>query len=98
MNIDVQTQANNGHLILYVLDSKNNKLIELRDSTSGSCMLVPGKTYRFEWHVWSSNSADYTIDAKVIPNNNSFPPLHWGPPQSSFTGPHQDMGGFYFTI
>lgn len=98
MNINIQTQANNGHLILYILDSKENELIKLRDNDSGGCMLVPGKTYRLEWHVWASEPADYLIDATVTPDNNAFTPFTWSPPQSKYLIPHQDMGGFYFTV
>jgi hypothetical protein len=97
MTITVQTQANNGHLILYLLDSKENELLKLRDNNSGTTMLVPGKTYRFEWHVWSATSANYSINADTDPSIPGYFPLQWTPPQSSYNGPHQDMGGFYFT-
>ncbi len=98
MTIHITTQATNGHLILYLMDSKENDIINIRDTGNGSTMLVPGKTYRFEWHVWSATSATYKIQATVSPENPNFPPFDWVPPDSDYTSSHQDMGGFFFKI
>jgi hypothetical protein len=95
MEIKIETKAKDGHLILYIIDRKENQILVLRDSQKGSCMLVPGKTYRFEWHVWSSKAAEYSITAEVNPENEGFPKFDWA---QKYDKAGDDMGGFYFTI
>ena len=95
MNISITTIANNGHLILYIIDSSGLTILQLKDFDSGSVMLVPGHTYRFEWHVWSPSDAEYTIQATVNPDNPGFAPFDFF---KQYTGAHRDMGGFYFTV
>lgn len=95
MTISIETTVNNGHLILYLINSNGVKIMTLRDNANNSCMLVPGQTYRFEWHVWSNQEANYTIKAAVEPSVNGFPPLNW---QREYNSPHNDMGGFYFSV
>lgn len=96
MNITINTIANGGNLILYVIDSNGIKILQMNDSSTSSIMLVPGYTYRFEWHVWSPNAADYTLQATVLPATPGFPPFT--PPTYYYDKAHRDMGGFYFTV
>lgn len=95
MIINVQTQTQGGHVIVYIINSNGAKILSVRDNSQGSCQLAPGYTYRFEFHVWSSQEADYLIQASVTPPTNSFPDFNW---QRHYGEPHQDMGGFYFSI
>ena len=95
MDISIQTTANNGHLILLLINSSGVTILTLRDSDKGDIMLVPGQTYRFEWHVWSATAADYEIDASVAPASHGFPPFNW---KKSYPNADTDMGGFYFTL
>ena len=94
MVISISTSVKNGHLILYLINSNGIKILTLRDNDSASSMVVPGQTYRFEWHVWSAQTSDYQIAASVTPTPVSFPPFNL---TRTYNGPHQDMGGFYFT-
>ena len=95
MKISISTTAKNGHLICHVINGNDVKILSSRDSDSKECMLASGMKYRFEWHVWSSTSAEYKIEADVIPTTPGFPPFNW---DKSYDGAHQDMGGFYFTV
>lgn len=70
-------------------------MLELRDTESNGCMLVPNQTYRFEWHMCSPHSANYEIEATIEPANGGFLPFNF---RRQYDGPHQDMGGFYFTL
>jgi len=94
MTISITTTATGGHLILYLINSNNIRILELHDSDSRQCMLANG-TYRLEWHVWSPHNASYSIQASISPPNPGFPPFNF---QRNYQGSHQDMGGFYFTI
>ena len=95
MNIIINTQAKNGHLFCYLISSENITILSIKDSGSDNCKLIPGSTYRFEWHVWSDMKADYKINAVVSPINQGFPDLNW---VKSYGDSHQDMGGFYFSV
>ncbi|HRQ30212.1 MAG TPA: hypothetical protein PLU49_09090 [Saprospiraceae bacterium] len=95
MNISIRTQADNGHLILYLINSNGIKILTLRGNENGNCTLVTGHTYRLEWHVWSPTSAYYSINALVETPELGSPPFEW---EKSYESPHQDMGGFYFTV
>ncbi|HTF17807.1 MAG TPA: hypothetical protein VK658_07030 [Chryseolinea sp.] len=94
MTIDINTTATNGHLLVYVLNSNGGQMLTIRDSGSGSCMLVPGKKYRFEWHTWSATPAEYAIDASVNPSSPGFPPLHF---DVRYATADEDFGTFEFT-
>ena len=95
MKITISTTAKDGHLICYLINSNNITILSLKDIDSKNCMLVPGKTYRFEWHVWSPTNAEYKINADVSPANSGFPDLNW---EKKYVESHQDMGGFYFSV
>ncbi len=95
MKIDISTAANGGHLICYLMNSNSIKMLTLKDGETGNCSLVPGNTYRFEWHVWSDTNANYAIKAKVDPANIGFPDFDW---KKQYDKPLQDMGGFYFSV
>ena len=95
MNISVQTNAHGGHIIVYIINSNGIRILTVTDNDQGSCTLVPGFTYRFEFHVWGAQSANYQIQAIVTPVNNGFQPFNW---ERSYDGAHQDMGGFYFNL
>lgn len=77
MNIYIRTNASNGHLILYLINSNGVKMLSLRDIESNGTMLVPGQTYRFEWHVWSPHSAAYEVEATIEPANEGFQRFTW---------------------
>ncbi|MDB5090246.1 MAG: hypothetical protein JWR09_4240 [Mucilaginibacter sp.] len=95
MQLNINTQATNGQLILYVINNSGATILTLRDTDNGSCLIVPGYTYRFEWHTWSPQGADYAINANTDPVNPGFPPFSFS---KSYPGPSSDMGGFYFTL
>jgi len=95
MKIDIQTTANNGQMVLFVINNNGATILTLNGNTKGSCLLVPGFKYRLEWHTWSPEAADYTISATVTPNNSGFPPFNL---TKSYQGPSSDMGGFFFTL
>lgn len=95
MKLTISTKAKSGQLICYVINANGLYILKLKDSMEGSCQLVPGATYRFEWHTWSSESAEYQIKAVVSPSNPGFPPFDFSRVYPSY---HTDMGGFYFTI
>jgi hypothetical protein len=95
MNLTIQTQARGGHLIVYVVNSNNVKILTLRDTEQGNINLAPGFTYRFEFHMWAPQPADYEIHASVNPSNNGFPDFNF---TRHYDDPQQDMGGFYFTL
>ena len=95
MQLSIQTKTDGGHIIVYIINSNGVKLVTVRDEGEGSCDLVPGFTYRFEFHVWGAQSADYLIKAKIAPPNPNFEDFNW---ERHYDGPHQDMGGFYFSL
>jgi len=95
MKITITILAQNGNLIVYLINSNGTKVLSLHDNETGECLIVPGIKYRFEWHVWSPTNADYSIVANVNPPNQGFPPFNW---TKSYPEPHQDMGAFDFTI
>ncbi|MBX7124132.1 MAG: hypothetical protein K1X47_00445 [Cyclobacteriaceae bacterium] len=95
MILEVTTQAHQGHVLLYIINSNGAKILTLPDSSTASCMLVPGNTYRLEWHLWSAQEADYHLQAKVTPKNAGFPPFDL---QRRYKEAAQDFGGFYFTV
>lgn len=95
MQLTIRTSAQNGHLIVFVINNNNAKILTVTDSSTGVVNLVAGVTYRFEWHNWSPVAADYSIDAVVQPGSPGFPQLNFA---KSYDGPHSDLGGFYFTL
>ena len=95
MQINIITQVTGGHILLYVINSSAVTILTLTDKDQNSIMLVPGQTYRFEWHTWGPGDAEYAIDATVVPANPGFPDFHF---DKKYTGPNTDMGGFYFTV
>jgi hypothetical protein len=95
MLLTLNTTASNGQLILYIINSNGAKILTLKNNDHGTCLLVPGYTYRMEWHTWSPDSADYHIDAGVDSANPGFPPFVF---DKSYDGPSSDLGGFYFII
>lgn len=94
MNLSIQTAAEGGHVIVYVINSHGVRILSVTENNQGSCTLVPGANYRFEFHVWGADSASYEIHASVNPSSAGFEPFDF---QRPYQGPHQDMGGFYFT-
>jgi len=95
MDIQIETQAQGGNLIVYVINSNNAKILTVRDNGQGSCNVVPGYNYRIEFHLWGPDSGDYSIQSKVNPANAGFLDLNF---QKHYNGPHQDMGGYPFTL
>jgi hypothetical protein len=95
MNLSVQTTAQGGHLIVYVVNSNNARILTLRDNQQDNVTLAPGFTYRFEFHTWGSEPADYEIHASVNPSNAGFRDFNFA---RHYDHPDQDMGGFYFTL
>lgn len=95
MTISIQTSTDSGHIIVYVINSNGVRILSVSDNGQGSCDLVPGFTYRFEFHIWGAQSADYRIHAEVNPVSTGFLPFDW---ERHYNGPHQDMGGFYFNL
>jgi|GEM_PF-1821376 len=95
MDIHISTQAKGGQLICYVINSNNIPILKLRDSFTAECVLVPGATYRLEWHTWSAGAAEYKIKARVSPKNDGFPAFNY---HKEHAGAHTNMGGFYFTV
>ena len=95
MNLSIATTAVGGHMILYVIDGSGATILKLTDFDSGTVILMPGHTYRFEWHVWGTTDADYGIQAIVDPDNPGFSPFNYA---KQYTGAHRDMGGFFFTV
>lgn len=93
MNITLQSKADGGHIIAYIINANNVTILKVTDNQSKSCQLVPGKKYRFEWHVWGSREGKYELDAVLEPANENFPDFHW---EKSYPSAHEDMGGFYF--
>jgi hypothetical protein len=97
MEITITTTAakEDAHLTCYLLDSNDIIILNLKDNDYGSIGLISNERYRFEWHVWGSGNSKYSISANVTPENTGFPPLKW---EKEYSGPHEDMGGFYFNI
>lgn len=95
MKISIKTTANEGHLACYLIDNKGTKILVLKNTDSKSSTLISGVEYKFEWHVWSSSSANYKIEVLVVPSSEGFPPFEWEKP---YENDHEDMGGFYFTV
>lgn len=95
MQLDISTTAQNGQLLLYVINSSGIKILTLKDTDQGKCLLVPGHTYRLEWHSWSPQAAHYEIAAHIDPSTDGFPPFDF---KRDYDGPKSDMGGFYFTV
>lgn len=82
-------------MICYAINSNGLYVLKLKDTTEGACILVPGHTYRFEWHTWSAEEAEFEIKAEVLPKNDGFKPFHF---KKIYPDAHSDMGGFYFTV
>ncbi len=95
MNINIKTTAKNGQLIVYIINKNNVKILTIRENAMGSCLLVPGETYSFEWHTWNPGAAEYAITATVTPNNAGFPPLNL---TKNYTTADTDAGIFTFTV
>ncbi len=95
MQLSVNTQSTNGSLQLYIINGRGIKILTVSENEGKNVFLVPGQTYRFEWHVWAPISADYEINAEVTPENDGFKNLSWKKSYSTF---HDDMSGFYFTL
>ncbi|MCC9134810.1 hypothetical protein ACFSKU_20130 [Pontibacter silvestris] len=101
MEIIVETKSEGGHLVLYVHDTVNDKrILILRDNAAGRIMLTRGVKYRFEWRVWSLQSASYHIYAEVVPSHPAFPLFDWPEEfqEALYKEAHNDGGGFYFTL
>jgi len=94
MTINITTKANNGHLIVHVKNSAGVIILTVAGTGSGSCMLVPGSSYRFDWYVWSAQAADYSIDASATPPTSGFPQLSF---TKKYSSAMEDAGGFPFT-
>lgn len=95
MKITVTTTAKNGHLIIYIINSNDAEILTVKDADTKNCMLVPGKTYSFEWHVWSAQASEYTIEAFVDPASPGFPPLKF---TKTYEEAAEHVGVFSFTI
>jgi len=95
MDLNIKTTAKNGQLIVYIINKNNVKILTVHENGTGSCLLVPGEKYSFEWHTWNPAAADYTIIASVTGNPTGFPALNFA---KSYSGPATDAGVFSFTV
>jgi hypothetical protein len=95
MKITISTTSIGGHITCYLIDADDHIIVlSVHDSDTRECELIPGKKYRFEWHVWGITGSEYGITATVDPACIAFPDFNW---DKKYDGSHQDMGGFYFS-